>query len=147
DRTLEIAGLVNGLSARAIEREAARVAALEADIRERAAFNRRLRAQEFLRRRDAEIAAYQAEQARLAEEELRRQATETARVEREKAERAKVEQRERAEAERRAQEARRAPEPTHTPQGTPLDVVPRPPPRPPVTVTPPRRDPSPSGIY
>jgi len=147
DRTLEIANLVNGLSARAIEREAGRVAALEADIRERAFFNRRLRAQEFLRRRAAEIAAYQAEQARLAEEEAKRQAAEAARVEREKAEREKAEQRERAEADRRAQEVRRTPEPSRTPQGTPLEVVPRPPPRPPVTVTPPRRDPSPSGIY
>ncbi|MDF2116695.1 AsmA family protein [Roseiarcaceae bacterium H3SJ34-1] len=156
DRTLEIASLVNGLSARAIEREAARVAALEADIRERAFFNRRLRAQEFLRRRDAEIAAYQAEQARLAEEEVKRQAAEAARLEREKAEREKLEQRERAEAERRAQEARRASEPGRDSSGAPLEVVPRPPvrpptvappPRAPVVVTPPRRDPSPSGIY
>jgi hypothetical protein len=147
DRTLEIASLVNGLSARAIEREASRVAALEADIRERAAFNRRLRAQEFLRRRDAEIAAYQAEQARLAEEEVRRQAAEVARVERDKAEREKAEQRERAEVERRAQEVRRAPEPSRNPPSGPLEVVPRPPPRPPASVMPPRRDPSPSGIY
>lgn len=173
DRTLEIASLVNGLSARAIERETARVAALEADIRERAAFNRRLRAQEFLRRREAEIAAYQAEQARIAQElaaeEARQQAAEAARIEREQAEREKAEQRERAEAERRAaQEARRAQEqsralepgralePSRDLPGAPLEVVPRPPvrppavappPRAPLVITPPRRDPSPSGIY
>ena len=150
-RTLEIASLVNGLSARAIERETARVTALEADIRERAAFNRRLRAQEFLRRREAEIAAYQAEQERLAreraEEEVKRQAAEAARIEREKAEREKAEQRERAEAERRAQEARRAAEPSRTLPRAPLEVVPRPAPRPPAVVPPPHHDPSPSGIY
>ncbi|MBN9083460.1 MAG: hypothetical protein BGP04_14615 [Rhizobiales bacterium 62-17] len=144
ERTLEIAPLANALSGRAIEREAARAAELEADIRERAMFNRRLRAQEFLRRRAAEIAAWRQEQARLAEEkvakarEAERLAQEAARQEavRQEAARAK------AELERRAQEAAR-PAPAARP---PVEVVPRQPPRAPTVITP-SRDGSPSGIY
>ncbi|MDB5651772.1 MAG: AsmA family protein, partial [Hyphomicrobiales bacterium] len=54
-RRVEAGPLLNAISARAIAREAARVDALEADIRERAAFNRRLKAQEFVRRREREL--------------------------------------------------------------------------------------------
>ncbi len=64
-RSIDAAQLVNGLSARAIERESARIEALGADIRERAMFNRRLRATEWLRQREAEIRAFVAEQERL----------------------------------------------------------------------------------
>ncbi len=62
------ANLVNGLSAMAILREAARVEALEFDIRERAYFNRREKAVQYLRERQTEIRAWHAEQARLAED-------------------------------------------------------------------------------
>ncbi len=40
-RSIDAAQLVNSLSARAIQRESARIEALDADIRERAMFNRR----------------------------------------------------------------------------------------------------------
>ncbi|MDB5568863.1 MAG: hypothetical protein JWN93_46, partial [Hyphomicrobiales bacterium] len=114
-RSVEAGGLVNGLSARAIMREASRIEAVEADIRERAAFNRRLKAQEWLRQRRAEIEAWKIEQARLAEdarrkaiEEERRKAAEAAR---EAQERRAAEERERQDRERReAQELREAQE-------------------------------------
>ncbi len=121
-RTIEAGGLVNGLSARAILREAARIEAVEVDIRERAAFNRRLKAQEWLRQRGVEIEAWRLEQARLAEEarrraaeDERRKAIETARLEREaqERERKEIQERERKEIqerERRGIEERRAQE-------------------------------------
>ena len=56
----------------AIARETDRIAALESDIRERAFFNRRLKAGQFMRRRELELEAYAAEQARLKSEEDRR---------------------------------------------------------------------------
>ncbi|HEV2574148.1 MAG TPA: AsmA family protein [Beijerinckiaceae bacterium] len=149
ERALDVAPLANALSGRAIEREAARAAELEADIRERAMFNRKLRAQEFLRRRAAEIAAWRQEQARLAEEkvakarEAERLAQEAARQEAARQEAARQEAaRAKAEMERRAQETVR-PAPAIRP---PVEVVPRQPPRAPTVITP-SRDGSPSGIY
>ncbi|MBX9757129.1 MAG: AsmA family protein [Beijerinckiaceae bacterium] len=64
-RAIDAASLVNGLSARAIVRESARIDAFEADIRERSMFNRRLRADEWRRQREVEIRAFLAEQEKL----------------------------------------------------------------------------------
>lgn len=98
-RSIDAASLVNGLSARAILRESARIEALEADIRERAMFNRRLRADEWRRQREVEIRAWQAEQER--QERLRVEAERRAEAERLARER---QEQLRQEAERRAQE-------------------------------------------
>jgi hypothetical protein len=95
-REVEAGSLLNGLSARSLALELERVEALEADIAERAMFARRQKAWEFMRRREREIADYEAEQARL--EEMRR------------AEAARREQARRAEEARRALEAQRAEE-------------------------------------
>ena len=78
-RGIEAGALVNTLSTRAIVRESARIAAMEEDMRERAAFNRRWKAQEWLRQRAGEIEAFVKEEARLAEEA--RRAEETRRAE------------------------------------------------------------------
>lgn len=75
-RSVDAGPLLNAISARAIAREAARVEALEADIRERAYFNRRAKAFEFMRRREREVAAYLEEQRRAEAEEARRKAEE-----------------------------------------------------------------------
>jgi hypothetical protein len=50
-----------------VVRAAARVDMLEQDIRERAYFNRYLKGLQFMHRRDREIAAYSADQARQAQ--------------------------------------------------------------------------------
>ena len=70
-RGIEAGALVNTLSTRAIVRESARIAAMEADMRERAAFNRRWKAQEWLRVRVVEIEAFKREEARRIEEAKR----------------------------------------------------------------------------
>jgi hypothetical protein len=70
-RGIEAGALVNTLSTRAIVRESARIAAMEADMRERAAFNRRWKAQEWLRVRAVEIEAFKREEARRIEEAKR----------------------------------------------------------------------------
>lgn len=88
-RTIEASPLVNAISGRAIAREAARVDALEADIRERAMFNRRAKAFDFMRRREREVADFYAAQRRAEEQ---KQLDEQRRVE--------AEQRRAAEAER-----------------------------------------------
>lgn len=81
-RRVDAAPLAAGLAAQAIARETDRISALEADIRERAYFNRRLKAEKFMRQREAELAAYAAEQARLkAEDDRRRAADDAARAE------------------------------------------------------------------
>ncbi len=101
-RSIDAAQLVNGLSARAIQRESARIEALDADIRERAMFNRRLRMDEWRRQREAEIRAFMVEQERL--EKIRLEAERKAEAERlvkEKQEQLRLE------AERRAQEKQR----------------------------------------
>ncbi len=75
-RSVDAGPLLNAISARAIAREAARVEALEADIRERAYFNRRAKAFEFIRRRDRELEIYFDERRRAEAEEARRRADE-----------------------------------------------------------------------
>ncbi|MGE3246036.1 MAG: AsmA family protein [Beijerinckiaceae bacterium] len=97
---LSAGALINGMSARAIVREAARVEALEFDIRERAYFNRRAKAAAFLERRGKEILAYREEQIRLAEE-ARKKAEEEARRKAEEDAKRKAQE----EAARRAAEA------------------------------------------
>ena len=64
-RDLDAGVFINGLAVRAIARESARIEALEADLRERAFFARRKRGLDFLARREREVAAFLAEQARL----------------------------------------------------------------------------------
>jgi len=71
-RQIDASGFVAGLAAQAIGRESDRIAALDADIRERAAFNRRLKAEQFMRQREAELQAYAAEQARIKSEQDRK---------------------------------------------------------------------------
>ena len=64
-RQLDVSSLSAGLAAQAIARETDRIAALEADIRERAYFNRRLKGERFMDRRQQEIEDWQGEQERL----------------------------------------------------------------------------------
>ena len=94
-RQLDIAALAAGLATQAIARETDRIANLEADIRERAFFNRRLKGERFMDRRNAEIEDWRAEQARLkgrAEHlETERAETERAAAEKAAAEKAEVE--------------------------------------------------------
>jgi hypothetical protein len=71
-RKLDATLLAAGLAAQAITRESDRIAALEADLRERAYFNRRLKSEHFLALRAAELAAFEIEQARLRSEADRR---------------------------------------------------------------------------
>ncbi|HXT09142.1 MAG TPA: hypothetical protein VN715_19675 [Roseiarcus sp.] len=63
-RKIDVAMLAAGLASEAIARESDRIENFEADVRERAMFNRKRKADAFMTRRDAEIAAYLAEQAR-----------------------------------------------------------------------------------
>ena len=56
-RSYDVSILSNAVSQRALQREIERVEALEADIRERAAFNRRLRAERERREEEARAAA------------------------------------------------------------------------------------------
>ena len=64
-RDLEVAGLSASLATQAIARDTDRIANLDADIRERAFFNRRLKGERFMDRRNAEIEDWRAERARL----------------------------------------------------------------------------------
>ena len=64
-RRIDDAALVAGLSSQAIARESDHIAAVEADIRERAFFNRVIKTEQYLDMRDREVKAYRAEQARL----------------------------------------------------------------------------------
>jgi len=73
-RRIDAAALAAGLAAQAIGRETDRITALDADIRERAWFNRRLKAERYMRQREAEVAAYEAEQAQLKAEQDRKNA-------------------------------------------------------------------------
>jgi hypothetical protein len=63
-RKVNAALLAAGLAAEAIARENDRIENFEADVRERAFFNRRRKAELFMTRRDAEIAEYQESQER-----------------------------------------------------------------------------------
>ena len=64
-RQLDVSSLSAGLAAQAIARETDRIATMEADIRERAFFNRRLKGERFMDRRQQEIEDFEVEQARL----------------------------------------------------------------------------------
>jgi hypothetical protein len=63
-RKIDVSLLSAGLATEAIARESERIANFEADVRERAAFNRRLKAEKFMARRAAEIAAFEAAEER-----------------------------------------------------------------------------------
>ena len=65
-RTLDIDALVSGLTAQSLERAADRASTFEADIRERAYFIRREKAEKFMARRGVELAAFAAEAAKVA---------------------------------------------------------------------------------
>jgi AsmA-like C-terminal region len=64
-RQLDVSSLSAGLAAQAIARETDRIATMEADIRERAFFNRRLKGERWMDRRRQEIEDFEVEQARL----------------------------------------------------------------------------------
>ncbi len=64
-RQLDVTSLSAALATQAIARETDRIANLEADIRERAFFNRRLKGERFMDQRNAEMEDWRAEQARL----------------------------------------------------------------------------------
>jgi uncharacterized protein involved in outer membrane biogenesis len=90
-RQLDVSALSAGLATQAIARESDRIANLEADIRERAFFNRRLKGERFLDRRATEMEAWRAEQARaksLAEREAAEKAAEKAAAEKAAAQKA-----------------------------------------------------------
>ncbi len=83
-REIDAGSFNSALTARAVAKEQARIEAFEADIQERAAFNRRQKALNFIQRRDDEIAAWEAEQVRLAREEEKRKLAEADRQEKER---------------------------------------------------------------
>jgi AsmA-like C-terminal region len=64
-RQLDVSSLSAGLAAQAIARETDRIATMEADIRERAFFNRRLKGERLMDRRGQEIEDFEVEQSRL----------------------------------------------------------------------------------
>ena len=64
-RQVDVSSLSAALAAQAIARESDRISTMEADIRERAFFNRRLKGERFLDRRRQEIEDWQVEQERL----------------------------------------------------------------------------------
>ena len=64
-RQIDISALSAALAAQAVARESDRISALEADIRERAFFNRRLKGERLIDRRQQELRDFGAEQLRL----------------------------------------------------------------------------------
>ena len=64
-RQIDISALSAALAAQAIARETDRISTMEADIRERAFFNRRLKGERLMDRRGQEIQDWEVEQARL----------------------------------------------------------------------------------
>ena len=116
-RKVEVGALSAGLATQAIARESDRIANLEADIRERAFFNRRLKGLEFLDRRQRELEDWLAEQARLTglSQRLRAEREEEARLAAEKAAAEKAVA-ERAEQERKAAAERTAVQPELPPE-------------------------------
>ena len=64
-RQTDVSALSAALAAQAIARESDRISTLEADIRERAFFNRRLKGERFMDRRQQEIQDWESEQSRL----------------------------------------------------------------------------------
>ena len=151
-REVDAASLANGLESQAIARESARIADMEADIRERAAFNRVLKASRYMRQRELDLEAYAADQARLKSEADRRRVEAQTIKASEEAQRAADEARKAEEDARKANEiapplpADAAPSPAPSAIFAPTAVAPTPP-------TPPPRpsrtpvDPSSSGIY
>jgi hypothetical protein len=140
-RRIDASALAAGLAAQAIGRDTDRISALEADIRERAWFNRRLKAERYMRQREAEIAAYEAEQARQKAEEDRRRAADEAKAEEDRkraADEAKAEEDRR----RAADEAAKANEPPPPNPPTAVDAS-APSPTGPLPATPPTPAPRP----
>ncbi|HLW92453.1 MAG TPA: AsmA family protein [Roseiarcus sp.] len=146
-RKIDAASLSNGLEAQAITRESERIADVEADIRERAYFNRVLKASRAMRQRELDLEAYAADQARLRSEIDRHRVEEAAL-------RAADERKAADEARKALEDARKASDisPPLPPDASPAApaapsiiapaVAPSPPPRP---RTPP--DPTAGGIY
>ena len=64
-RQVDVSSLSAALAAQAIARETDRISTMEADIRERAFFNRRLKGERFMDRRRQEIEDWKVEQERL----------------------------------------------------------------------------------
>jgi uncharacterized protein involved in outer membrane biogenesis len=64
-RQIDVSALSAALAAQAIARESDRISTMEADIRERAFFNRLLKGERFMDRRQQEIQDWEVEQARL----------------------------------------------------------------------------------
>ena len=64
-RQIDVSALSAALAAQAIARETDRISTMEADIRERAFFNRRLKGERFMDKRQQDIQDWEAEQARL----------------------------------------------------------------------------------
>jgi hypothetical protein len=64
-RQIDVSSLSAALAAQAIARETDRISTMEADIRERAFFNRRLKGERLMDRREQEIQDWEVEQARL----------------------------------------------------------------------------------
>lgn len=106
-REIESGPFFNGLAARQIARDLERIEALEADIRERAWFVRQAKAFDFMRRREAEIASWEAEQARLAAEAERNRLEDVRRAAEAERLRLEAERRQAAENEKRQQEEAR----------------------------------------
>ena len=150
-RRIEVAALSAGLATQAIGRESDRIANLEADIRERAFLNRRLKGERFLDRRDAEIEDWRAEQERLKGLD-QRLASQRAEEQRLAAERAAADKAaEKAAAERPTDSAPRSSGADAQPAGdrgtTPGAEAPEPPVRPKPKPAPAAPDPAASGIY
>ncbi|KAF0232287.1 MAG: hypothetical protein FD175_109 [Beijerinckiaceae bacterium] len=134
-RRLQVASLVNGFLAMAIQRDLERAEAFEADVRERAAHLRRQRGDAFIERRNREIreaeAAIEAEAAA-----IRR------RAEREKADREAAELAATLKAlETKARETKAPEVPRPAAVGAPLELVPRVSPTIPPAATPPAAPP------
>jgi hypothetical protein len=112
ERELDTATLTNMLTTRAVARELERIESMEADLRERAFFNRRMKADRDRlerERREAEEARV-AEEARQAEEARKAEETRRAEEARRAEDARKAEEARRAEIARRADEARLAEE-------------------------------------
>jgi hypothetical protein len=159
-RRLDVAALSAGLASQAIARETDRIAALEADIRERAFFNRRLKGERFMDRRAGEVEDWRVEQARLKGLAEHLAAEREAAAEKAAADRAAAEKaaEEKAAAEKAASEKAAAEKAALQPElppdlpaeGAPIAVAPTPPvrpkPHPPAERAAPA-DPTASGLY
>ena len=120
-RDIDASSLAAGLAAQAIALESDRIAALEADLRERAYFNRRLKAEQFLARREAEIEAFKAEQERLKFEAERKRVEDARLKDSEDREKAAAEQMRLEDEARKADEERRKAAPAGPDASAPSD--------------------------